>query len=48
MYQPDDNSNFSYQCQFRCELYFYEVFDMKYKFLEDISATLMSQKSNES
>lgn len=48
MYQPDDNSNFSYQCQFRCELYFYEVFDMRYKFLEDISATLMSQKNNES
>ena len=23
-YQSDDNSNFSYQCQFRCELYFYE------------------------
>lgn len=48
MYQPDDNSNFSYQCQFRCELYFYEVLDMRYKFLEDISTTLMSQKSNES
>ena len=45
VYQPDDNSNFSYQCQFRCELYFYEVFDYRYKFLEDISATLMSQNN---
>ena len=35
-YQQDDNSNFSYQCQFRCELYFYEVIDERYKFLEEI------------
>lgn len=35
-YQSDDNSNFSYQCQFRCELYFYEVLDDKYEFLQDI------------
>lgn len=36
IYQQDDNSNFSYQCQFRCELYFYEVLDGRYKFLEEI------------
>ena len=36
-YQPDDNSNFAYQCQFRCEIYFYEVYDSRYNFLEEIS-----------
>lgn len=40
LYQLDDNSNFSYQCQFSCELYFYEIFDTRYKFLEDIYITL--------
>ncbi len=35
-YQPDDNSNFAEQCQFRCELYFYEVPDTRYKFLSEI------------
>ena len=41
-YNPDDNSNFAYQCQFRCELYFYEVFDDRYNFLEEISLQLDS------
>lgn len=36
MYQTDDNSNFSYQCQFSCELYFYEVFDNRYEILKEI------------
>ena len=40
IYQQDDNSNFSYQCQFRCELYFYEVLDGRYKFLEEIITEL--------
>lgn len=40
IYQQDDNSNFSYQCQFRCELYFYEVLDGRYRFLEEIQAEL--------
>lgn len=35
-YQMDNNSNFSYECQFRCELYFYEVIDERYRFLEEI------------
>jgi hypothetical protein len=39
-YQPDDNSNFSYQCNFRCELYFYEVFDEHFKFLSEIFTIL--------
>lgn len=36
LYQPDDNSNFSNQCQFRCELYFYEVLDDRYEFLNEV------------
>lgn len=39
-YQQDDNANFSYQCQFRAELYFYEVLDERYKFLEEIQLEL--------
>ena len=35
-YQPDDNANFSNQCQFRCELFFYEVLDDRYEFLKEI------------
>lgn len=45
VYQSDENSNFSYQCQFRCELYFYEVLDAKYKFLEEIVFNLDSEES---
>lgn len=36
LYQQDDNSNFSYQCQFRCELYFYEMIDDRYEVLNEI------------
>lgn len=36
LYQPDDNSNFSNQCQFRCELFFYEVLDDRYEFLNEV------------
>lgn len=43
LYQSDDNSNFSYQCQFRCEIYFYEVIDTRYKFLEEINWKLNLQ-----
>lgn len=39
-YQQDDNANFSYQCQFRCELYFYEVIDDRYEILKEIIGTL--------
>lgn len=39
-YQADDNSNFANQCQFRAELYFYEVFDDRYAFLEEINTIL--------
>jgi len=47
LYQLDDNSNFSYQCQFSCELYFYEVFDTRYKFLKDIQLTLDNGETND-
>ena len=45
LYQLDDNSNFSFQCQFSCELYFYEIFDTRYKFLKEINLTL--EKEND-
>lgn len=35
-YSMDNNSNFANQCQFRCELYFYEVLDDKYEFLNEV------------
>lgn len=40
LYQQDDNSNFALQCQFRCELYFYEVIDDRFNFLKEIYLTL--------
>lgn len=46
MYQQDDNSNFSYQCQFRCELYFYEVLDDRYEFLNEIELILTAGNKN--
>lgn len=45
MYQQDDNSNFSYQCQFRCELHFYEVLDDRYEFLKEIEINLRASDS---
>lgn len=35
-YEADNNSNFSYQCQFNCELYFYEVYDNSQEFINEI------------
>jgi len=42
LYQSDDNSNFSFQCSFRCELYFYECIDSRYEFLQEIILNLDS------
>lgn len=42
-YQPDDNSNFAYQCQFRCDMYFYEVKDNRYNILSEIASDLESE-----
>ena len=36
LYESDNNANFSYQCQFTCELYFQEVYDKSYDFLQEI------------
>ena len=40
LYQGDDNSNFSFQCQFRCELYFYEVYDKSIEFIKEVLVEL--------
>ena len=42
-YAMDNNSNFANQCQFRCELFFYEVFDSRYDFINDIILNLNSE-----
>jgi hypothetical protein len=39
-YSTDDNSNFSHQCSFRCELYFYEVYDNRFNYIEEIITEL--------
>lgn len=45
MYQQDDNSNFSYQCQFRCELFFYEAIDKRIEFLKEIITNINDSES---
>jgi hypothetical protein len=40
MYESDNNSNFSYQCQFTCELYFQEVYDKSLSFIKEIITDL--------
>lgn len=45
LYQGDDNSNFSFQCQFRCELYFYEVYDKSIEFIREILLELNGEKT---
>ena len=32
--------NFAHQCNFRCELYFYEVYDKQYNYINDIIVEL--------
>lgn len=39
-YTMDNNSNFANQCQFRCELYFYEVLDDRYEFMNEVIMNL--------
>ena len=43
LYESDSNSNFSFQCQFSCELYFYEAYDDRYNFIEEINLELKSE-----
>ena len=47
MYQSDDNSNFSNQCQFRAELYFYEVLDDRFEFIDEITTALEASDKND-
>lgn len=42
MYGQDNNSNFSHQCNFRAELFFYEVYDMNYNYTNEIILELRS------
>ena len=46
-YLSDDNSNFSFQCHFRCDLYYYEVFDRRFETLKEISVILETAEKNE-
>lgn len=46
IYQPDDNSNFAFQCQFRCELFYYEVLDTRFNFLKEIVTMIESEDNN--
>lgn len=36
VYGQDNNSNFANQCNFRAELYFYEVYDKNYNYIDEI------------
>lgn len=45
-YQPDENSNYALQCQFRCELLYYEVLDTRYEFLEEIVTRLDAEEKD--
>jgi len=46
-YDPDNNSNFSYQCQFNCILYFYEVYDESSYFIREILYELEAENKDE-
>lgn len=39
-YGQDNNANFANQCNFRAELYFYEVYDANYSYIEEIVTDL--------
>lgn len=47
LYESDNNSNFSYQCQFNCELHFQEVFDKSYGFIQEVLIDLEDLDSND-
>lgn len=42
-YDSDSNSNFSFQCQFSCELFFYEAYDDRYNFIEEINLEIENE-----
>lgn len=42
MYGQDNNSNFAHQCNFRAELFFYEVYDVNYNYITEIQLELVN------
>lgn len=44
LYESDSNSNFSFQCQFSCELFFYEAYDDRLSFVEEINIELANEE----
>lgn len=47
LYEMDSNSNYSYQCSFTCELYFYEAYDTTVEFIEEINLELETVDQND-
>ena len=45
LYEADNNSNFSLQCQFSCELYFYEAYDDRFSFIEEINIEIENENT---
>lgn len=43
-YESDNNSNFSLSAQFTCELFFYEAYDIKLNFLEEINIEIAKEE----
>lgn len=46
LYESDNNANFSYQCQFSCEIFFKEVYDKTYDFIKEIIMELEALDKN--
>ena len=42
-YESDNNSNFALSSQFTCELYFYEAYDDKFNFIDEINLEISSE-----
>lgn len=42
-YEQDDNANFSHQCTFRAELFFYEVYDKNYSYIDEIITEVVNK-----
>lgn len=42
-YESDNNANFALSSSFNCELFFYEVYDDKYEFIEEINLEIQNE-----
>lgn len=42
-YESDNNSNFALSAQFTCELYFYEAYDDRFGFIEEINTEITTE-----